>query len=158
MPPGAGTPRIRAPIGGIFDSRSDALVGHGLVIEARDDMQVGMEPALIVPAERVAVGSELVTSLKITDKIEIFAVAIIFGYAQYLFTRLIDQKANEVLKSASSRNDPSAAPQVPAGSGELSLATTSAPSRPQVTGISPAKTSRANKCAGPGRGSKERPK
>jgi hypothetical protein len=102
--------------------------------------------------------SGLVTSLKITDKIEIFAVAIIFGYAQYLFTRLIDQKANEVLKSASSRNDPSAAPQVPAGSGELSLATTSAPSRPQVTGISPAKTSRANKCAGPGRGSKERPK
>jgi hypothetical protein len=81
--------------------------------------------------------SGLVTSLKITDKIEIFAVAIIFGYAQYLFTRLIDQKANEVLKSASSRNDPSAAPQVPAGSGELSLATASAPSRPQVTGISP---------------------
>jgi hypothetical protein len=32
--------------------------GHRLVIEARDDMQVGMEPALIVPAERIAVGSE----------------------------------------------------------------------------------------------------
>jgi hypothetical protein len=28
------------------------------VIEARDDMQVRVEPALIVPAERVAVGSE----------------------------------------------------------------------------------------------------
>jgi len=34
------------------------MVGHRLVIEARDDMQVGVEPTLIVPAERVAVGSE----------------------------------------------------------------------------------------------------
>ena len=33
-------------------------MGHRLVIEARDDVQVGVEPALIVPAERVAVGSE----------------------------------------------------------------------------------------------------
>jgi Protein of unknown function (DUF742) len=58
VPPGAWTPRIRPPVGGILDSRSDALVGHRLVIEARDDMQVGVEAALIVPAERVAVGSE----------------------------------------------------------------------------------------------------
>jgi hypothetical protein len=57
VPPGAGTPRIRS-ISRIFDSRSDAMVGHRLVIEARDDMQVGVEPALIVSAERVAVGSE----------------------------------------------------------------------------------------------------
>jgi hypothetical protein len=34
------------------------MIGHWLVIEARDDMQVGVEPALIVPAERVTVGSE----------------------------------------------------------------------------------------------------
>jgi hypothetical protein len=34
------------------------MAGHRLVIEARDDVQVGVEPALIVPAERVAVGSE----------------------------------------------------------------------------------------------------
>jgi hypothetical protein len=51
-------PRIRPPVGGIFDSRSDAKVGHRLIIEARDDMQVGVEPGLIVPAERVAVRSE----------------------------------------------------------------------------------------------------
>ena len=34
------------------------MAGHRFVIEARDDVQVGVEPALIVPAERVAVGSE----------------------------------------------------------------------------------------------------
>jgi uncharacterized protein len=58
VPPGAGTPRIGSPIGGDFDSRSDAMVGHRLVIEARDNVQVGVKPALIVPAERVAVRSE----------------------------------------------------------------------------------------------------
>src|ERR1700722_2728732 len=58
VPSGAGSPRIRSPVGGIFDSRPDALVGHRLVIEARYDVQVGVEPALVVPAERVAVGSE----------------------------------------------------------------------------------------------------
>lgn len=42
----------------IFDSGPDAMAGHRLVIEARDDMQVRVEPALIIPAERVAVGSE----------------------------------------------------------------------------------------------------
>jgi hypothetical protein len=42
-------PRIGSPIGGVFDSRSGAMVGHRLVIEARDDMQVG-ESTLIVPA------------------------------------------------------------------------------------------------------------
>jgi hypothetical protein len=34
------------------------MVSHRLVIEARDDMQVRVKPALVVPAERVAVGSE----------------------------------------------------------------------------------------------------
>ena len=38
-----------------------------LVIEARDEMQVG-EPALIVPAERVAVGSEPLVQLGSYEK------------------------------------------------------------------------------------------
>ena len=48
---------------GIFDSGPDAMAGHRLVIEARDDMQVRVEPALIIPAERVAVGSEPLVQL-----------------------------------------------------------------------------------------------
>jgi hypothetical protein len=40
-----------------LDSGPDAMAGHRLVIEARDDMQVRVEPALIIPAERVAVGT-----------------------------------------------------------------------------------------------------
>ena len=68
MPAGAGMPRIGSPVGGIFDSRSDATAGHRLVIEARDDMQVGVEPALIVPAERVAVGSEPLVQLGSYEK------------------------------------------------------------------------------------------
>jgi HIT domain len=39
------------------------MVGHWLVIEARDDVQVGVEPGLIVPAERVAVGGEPLVQL-----------------------------------------------------------------------------------------------
>jgi hypothetical protein len=39
------------------------MVGHRLVIEARDDMQVRVQPALIVPAERVAVGSDPLVQL-----------------------------------------------------------------------------------------------
>jgi hypothetical protein len=39
------------------------MAGHRLVIEARDDMQVGVESALIVPAERVTVGSEPLVQL-----------------------------------------------------------------------------------------------
>jgi hypothetical protein len=46
------------------------MVGHRLVIEARDDMQVTAEPALIVPAERVAVGSELLVQLGSHEKQE----------------------------------------------------------------------------------------
>ena len=39
-------------------------------------------------------------SLTLKPGASTFAVAIIFGYAQYLFTRLIDQQAQTVLKSA----------------------------------------------------------
>ena len=44
------------------------MVGHRLVIEARDDMQVGVESGLIVPAERVAVGSEPLVQLGSCEK------------------------------------------------------------------------------------------
>jgi hypothetical protein len=44
VPADAGTPRIGSPVGGIFDSRPDAVVGHRFIIKARDDMQVGVEP------------------------------------------------------------------------------------------------------------------
>ena len=44
------------------------MAGHRLVIETRDDMQVGVEPALIVPAERVAVRSEPLVKLGSYDK------------------------------------------------------------------------------------------
>jgi hypothetical protein len=63
-------PRIGSPVSGVFDSRPDALVGHRLVIEARDDMQMGVEAALIVPAERVAVGSEPLVQLGLYEKQE----------------------------------------------------------------------------------------
>jgi hypothetical protein len=44
------------------------MAGHRLVIEARDDMQVRVEPALIIPAERVAVGSEPLVQLGAYEK------------------------------------------------------------------------------------------
>ena len=44
------------------------MVGQRLVIEARDDVQVGVVPALIVPAERVAVGSEPLVELGTYEK------------------------------------------------------------------------------------------
>jgi hypothetical protein len=71
VPPGAVTPRIGSPVGGILDSRSDAMVGHRLVIEARDDAQVGVQPALIVPAERVAVGSEPLCVARLAREAEV---------------------------------------------------------------------------------------
>ncbi len=39
------------------------MVGHPLVIEARDHMQVGVKAALIAPAEGVAVRSEPLVQL-----------------------------------------------------------------------------------------------
>lgn len=44
------------------------MAGQRLVIEARDDMQVGVEPVLVVPAERVAVGSEPLVQLGSYEK------------------------------------------------------------------------------------------
>ena len=44
------------------------MVGHRLVIEARDDVQMGVEAALIVPAEGVAVGSEPLVQLGSYEK------------------------------------------------------------------------------------------
>lgn len=70
------------------------------------------------------VQSGIVSTLKPQPGGGVFAVAVIFGYTQYLFTRLVDQQAKAVLTSASSRNDPSATPQVPAGSDTPTLLTT----------------------------------
>jgi len=83
------------------------------------------------------VRSGVVTALKLHSNIEVFAVAVIFGYAQYLFTRLIDREANAVLKNASSRNDPAIVPQLPAGTDAPNLVNTSAVGRPRVTRVSP---------------------
>ena len=44
------------------------MAGHRLVIEARNDMQVRVEPALIVPAEREAIGSEPLVQLGSYEK------------------------------------------------------------------------------------------
>jgi hypothetical protein len=59
-------------------------------------------------------GSGLVNSLTLRPGAQIFAVALIFGYAQYLFTRLLDRQAKDILAGAGSRSDPSVTPQVPA--------------------------------------------
>ena len=68
-----------------------------------------------------------------------FVVAVVFGYAQYLFTRLVDQQAKSVLKSAGSRSDPGITPAVPPGSDAPVLITTDTASCPQVSGVSPNK-------------------
>ena len=85
--------------------------------------------------------SELVSSLTPQAKTPgVFAVAIVFGYAQYLFTRLVDNQAKTVLTSASSRNDPNTTPQLPAAGGSSDLLTTEqtatsaeSPPKPQKT-------------------------
>jgi hypothetical protein len=56
----------------------------------------------------------------------VYAVAIVFGYGQYLFTRLIDRQARDVLTAAGSRNDPAAVPSVPPGAPVPALVTTRA--------------------------------
>jgi hypothetical protein len=75
-------------------------------------------------------------SLTLQPGASTFAVAIIFGYAQYLFTRLVDQQAKTVLKSAGSRNDPGITPAVPAGGAAPVLLTTSTAPCPLVSGVS----------------------
>jgi hypothetical protein len=67
----------------------------------------------------------------------IFAVAVIFGAAQYLFTRLVDQQANQVLKSASSHNDPGTVPKRPAGSTTSLVTTVATPTSPATPSGSP---------------------
>jgi hypothetical protein len=71
--------------------------------------------------------SGIVPRLKLHSTVQIFGVAIIFGFAQYLFTRLLDQRARDVLKSAGPGNDRSVPPRIPAGSQETSLVTTESP-------------------------------
>jgi hypothetical protein len=66
----------------------------------------------------------IVTSLTPQGGNGVFAVAVIFGYTQTLFTRVVDQKAKAVLSSANSRNDPSTTPTVAAGAEVPGLLTT----------------------------------
>jgi hypothetical protein len=61
------------------------------------------------------VESGLFSNVKVTTTGGVFATAIVFGSAQYVFTRLVDKKAGEVLERAGSRNDPAINPEVPAG-------------------------------------------
>jgi len=58
--------------------------------------------------------SGFISSLQPQPGNGVFAVAVVFGYAQYLFTRVVDQQARAVLISASSRNDPGSRRQVQA--------------------------------------------
>jgi hypothetical protein len=60
------------------------------------------------------VESGLIGNVNIRTLGGVFATAIVFGSAQYLFTRLVDKQANEVLTNAGSRNDPAINPEVPA--------------------------------------------
>jgi hypothetical protein len=71
------------------------------------------------------VQSSLAGALKPQAGGKIFAVAVIFGYGQYLVTRLMDQQARAVLAAAGSRNDPRAVPAVPPGVTSPVLLTTS---------------------------------
>jgi len=82
------------------------------------------------------VGSAVIGSLTLKPGAGTFVVAVIFGYAQYLFTRLVDQQANAVLKSAGSRSDPGITPSVPPGGDAPVLLTTSTAPHPQVSGLS----------------------
>jgi len=71
--------------------------------------------------------SGIVTSLKPEPGARVFAVAVVFGYGQYLFTRLVDQQAKTVLTSAGTRNDPGTTTHVPAGDAPPSMLTTRHP-------------------------------
>ena len=82
------------------------------------------------------VRSAILGSLTLKPGANTFVVAVVFGYAQYLFTRLVDQQANAVLKSAGSRSDPGITPSVPPGGDAPVLLTTSTAPRPQVSGVS----------------------
>jgi hypothetical protein len=73
------------------------------------------------------VQSGIISSLKVQTDRGVLATAIVFGSAQYLFTRLVDQQAKGILQSAGSRNDPATNPQVPPGATAPELLTTSSP-------------------------------
>jgi hypothetical protein len=70
--------------------------------------------------------SGIVTTVKAETSLGVFGLAVVFGYAQYLFTRLVDQQAQKVLKSASSRNSPGTTPEVAPGDDAPELLTTDA--------------------------------
>jgi hypothetical protein len=71
------------------------------------------------------VQSGVISSLKPQSGGGVLATAIIFGSAQYLFTRLVDQHAQGILQSGGSPNDPSTDPQTPTGVTPPDLTTTS---------------------------------
>lgn len=71
------------------------------------------------------VQSGIISSLKPQAGGGIFAIALIFGSTQYLFTRLVDQQAKVILESAGSRNDPATSPEAAPGATPPSLLTTS---------------------------------
>jgi hypothetical protein len=79
----------------------------------------------------------VVTSLPLHSAAAIFAAAIVFGYAQYLFTRLVDQEAKTVLKSAGSRSDTSNPAQPARGAAAPALLTTDPAPCPRVTATHP---------------------
>ncbi|HEY2237952.1 MAG TPA: hypothetical protein VGI21_04135 [Streptosporangiaceae bacterium] len=68
-------------------------------------------------------GSGLVSSLTARTEPQVFTVALIFGCAQYLFTRLIDRQAKDVLNCAGSRSDRGLTPPAPDLDGKLIFVT-----------------------------------
>jgi hypothetical protein len=82
------------------------------------------------------VQSGIFSTLKPQTGASVFATAIIFGYTQYLFTRLVDKQAQGFLNAAGSRNDPATNPQLPHGTPVPNLCTTRhVPTRHQGQGI-----------------------
>ncbi len=73
--------------------------------------------------------SGVVSSLKQETIAGVIGIAVIFGYSQILFTRLIDQQAKTVLTSAASRNDPGATAQIAAAAVPTMLTTSDPASR-----------------------------
>ncbi|MGH9058747.1 MAG: hypothetical protein ACRDZY_04410, partial [Acidimicrobiales bacterium] len=76
--------------------------------------------------------SGFISTIKAETRLGVIGLAVVFGYAQYLFTRLVDQQAQTVLKSASSRNAPGTVPQVAAGADTPMLLTTHPTGTPAV--------------------------
>lgn len=112
------------------------LTGAGLALKSylgfQDTYGLPLVQALLKASTGAATGlfgvllvqSGLITALKPQTGGGVFAIAIIFGYAQYLFTRLVDGQANAVLTSAGSRNEPNTTPQTAPGTMPPTLLTT----------------------------------